>query len=225
MATGWDGSQSLEKPSNLFYQIVSRFAPHTIAAIFFGHTHQDHFSVFYRATSGRSADAPRHTSGAVTVALNAPRVTPESNVNPSFRVYHVDPHTYDIYDWDQYYTDVDAFAASAHGPVWHHLYSARHTYGDFCASVQDGQYAAHVALDGTHWPRGAPLNATFWSALTDEMQARPELLTTFSQLQSRRSSRANVCTNHDCRKANLCYMRSATAAQGQSCPQGFGSVM
>ena len=225
VATGWDGSQSLEKPSNLFYQIVSRFAPHTIAAIFFGHTHQDHFSVFYRATSGRSADAPRRTAGAVTVALNAPSVTPESNVNPSFRVYLVDPTTYDIYDWDQYYTDVDAFATSAHGPVWHHLYRARDTYGDFHASVQDGQYTAHVALDGTHWPRGAPLNATFWSAVTDEMEARPELLTTFSRLQSRRSSRASVCTDHDCRRANVCYMRSATAAQGRSCPSGFGSVV
>jgi len=44
--TGWDGTNALEAPSNLFYQIVDRFAPHVIANIFFGHTHEDQFSIF-----------------------------------------------------------------------------------------------------------------------------------------------------------------------------------
>ena len=36
--TGWSGTNPLDNPSNLFYQIVSRFAPYTIRAVFFGHT-------------------------------------------------------------------------------------------------------------------------------------------------------------------------------------------
>ncbi|KAL4399744.1 phosphoric diester hydrolase [Malassezia pachydermatis] len=123
--TGWDGSQALDRPSNLFFQIVSRFAPHTVAAIFFGHTHQDHFSVFYRATSGTSAEARRSTRDAVSMSLMAPSITPETNVNPSFRVYHVDPLTYDIYDWDQYYTNMDDLRDATSVPAWYHLYNAR----------------------------------------------------------------------------------------------------
>ena len=102
--TGWTGAEALDKPANLFFQIVSRFTPHTIAAIFFGHTHQDHFSVFYRAQSGASRDISRHTRDARTVSFVGPSVTPLTNVNPSFRVYQVDPITFDVYDYDQYYT-------------------------------------------------------------------------------------------------------------------------
>ena len=127
--TGWTGAEALDKPANLFFQIVSRFTPHTIAAIFFGHTHQDHFSVFYRAQSGASRDISRHTRDARTVSFVGPSVTPLTNVNPSFRVYQVDPITFDVYDYDQYYTPVDEFDSLQAGPIWRHLYNARDTYG------------------------------------------------------------------------------------------------
>ena len=39
--TGWDGSNPLPNPTDLFYQIVDRFSPHVIAGVFFGHTHED----------------------------------------------------------------------------------------------------------------------------------------------------------------------------------------
>ena len=77
--TGWDGSNPLVNPTNLFYQMyvpfskafaahfacsVDRFSPHVIASsliqklartgrssshtdIFFGHTHEDQFTIFY----------------------------------------------------------------------------------------------------------------------------------------------------------------------------------
>jgi len=38
--SGWDGSNPLPNPTDLFYQIVDRFSPHVIAGIFFGHTHE-----------------------------------------------------------------------------------------------------------------------------------------------------------------------------------------
>jgi len=225
--TGWTGAEALDKPANLFYQIVHRFAPHTIAAIFFGHTHQDHFSVFYRAQSGKSRDVSRHTHDAQVVSYVAPSITPLTNVNPSFRVYKVDPVTFDVYDYDQYYTSVDDFDAlgPSQAPIWRFLYSARDTYGDLRASVHANKYHAPVSLDGTHWPRQAPLNASFWAALTDEMEARPELVTTFALLKSRLSSAASNCSDTQCREANICYMRSATPTQGRDCPAGHGSVV
>lgn len=42
--TGWDGTNPLPNPTNLFYQIVDHYAPKTIAHIFFGHTHEDQVS-------------------------------------------------------------------------------------------------------------------------------------------------------------------------------------
>jgi hypothetical protein len=45
--SGWDGSNPLPNPTNLFYQIVERYSPHVIANIFFGHTHEDQFMLYY----------------------------------------------------------------------------------------------------------------------------------------------------------------------------------
>lgn len=45
--SGWDGSNPMPNPTNLFYQIVERYSPHVIANVFFGHTHEDQFEIFY----------------------------------------------------------------------------------------------------------------------------------------------------------------------------------
>lgn len=44
--TGWDGSNPIPNPTDLFYQIVDRYSPHVIANIFFGHTHEDEFMIY-----------------------------------------------------------------------------------------------------------------------------------------------------------------------------------
>ena len=221
--TGWDGSNPLDNPTNLFYQIVDRFAPHTIAHIFFGHTHEDQFNLFYanNATSKTSRDA-------LAVSFMAPSVTPGNNVNPALRFLDVDPETYEVMDWHQYFAEVPEFPdlpETGHGPVFRHLYSAREAYGNFSASKAAGTYTAPVQLDQQgRWPADAPLNATFWSALTEEMEARPELVQTFTVYQGRNSPRSPACTSAECIKAKICYMRSGSAIIGKQCPTGFGSV-
>lgn len=221
--TGWDGSNPLANPTNLFYQIVDHYAPRTIAHIFFGHTHEDQFNVFYTNNGTQ-----RTTQNAKAVSFMAPSVTPGSNVNSAVRIYTVDPETYEVMDYDQFYTQVADFAglpATDHGPVWQHLYAARQTYGTFSASAADGAVGnGTVKLDdGNRWPANAPLNATFWSAVTDEMEKRPELVATFHTNQGRNSPRTKPCST-ECVQANICYMRSGSAQLGQQCPQGFGSV-
>lgn len=72
--------------------------------------------------------------------------------------------------------------------------------------------------------RTAPLNGTFFAALTDEMTSRPELVQTFTVYQGRNSSRSPACVSADCVKAKICYMRSGSAILGKQCPPGFASV-
>ena len=227
--TGWSGSEALDNPSNLFYQIVSRFAPHTIAHIFFGHTHEDQFQVFYRNDNGDAATADRSTPHAVSNAFVAPSITTYQKLNPTFRIYKVDEETYDVLDFDQYYTDVSGFdhltsSNADHGPVWRHLFNARAAYGNFGKSQDAGKYSAPVKLDNGWWPESAPLNGSFWSAVADEVSVNPDLMYRFSENQSRKSPKAKKCTSDECRKENECYMRSGTSFQGRNCGSQFSTV-
>ncbi|WFD36533.1 hypothetical protein MCUN1_003416 [Malassezia cuniculi] len=226
--TGYSGEDALDNPTNLINHIITRYAS-TIAHIFFGHTHEDQFQVFYSATSGNSTAVSRKTEDAVAAALMGPSVSPGRYVNPGVRVYVVDPQTYEVLDYDQYYTQLDEFddelKNAAHGPVWHKLYNARATYGNLSASEAAGTYRAPVQLDNGWWPKDAPLNASFWAALTDEMEQRPELVTLHSIYQARNSKKTVVCDSDECVKATICYMRSGTSALGRACQSGFGSVV
>jgi len=57
----------------------------TITAIFNGHTHNDHFHVFY------ADDEPTRP---ISVAINGGSVTPFTNLNPNYKTYSVDTATY-----------------------------------------------------------------------------------------------------------------------------------
>ena len=181
------------------------------------------FNVFY-ANNG----TVQETAHAKAVSFMAPSITPGSNVNTALRLYHVDAETYEVVDYDQYYTQVADFATlptTGHGPIWRHLYSARAAYSNFSAGHPNGVLDSGMHLsDGSMWPASAPLNATFWAALTDEMLARPSLVKTFSRYQARNSTRGKYCEEGDCLKAVPCYARSGSVTLGQQCPSGFASV-
>lgn len=220
--SGWNGGDGVDGPTNLLYMIVNRFR-HTIAHFFFGHTHEDEFQLWYKTHNGNSSDISRKTEDVTAHAFIGPSVTPLHNVNPSLRVYEVDPETYSVMDYTQYYTPIDDFK-TGHPIVWYELYRARKTYEDLSASKKAGTYKAPVQLDGGKWPQDAPLNASFWAALTDEMEQRPELIELHHMYQGRNSPRSPACNTDKCHKAKLCYMRSASSNLGRNCPSGFGSV-
>lgn len=224
---GWDGYSSMDRPTNLFYHIVSRYAD-TIAAMFFGHSHEDEFSVYFHNTNGNSSSASRRTEDAVAFALISPSITPLTNMNPGIRVLEVDPETYDIRNFDQYYTqlyDVQTTNETHHGLVWRHLYSAREAYGRFNASVGAGSYSASVPLENHDtWPGYAPLNATFWSAVADEVHASVPLARNFTMHQGRNSPLSPICDTKECAEAKSCFMKSGSWALGQQCNNTFSSV-
>lgn len=216
--TGWDGSNPLDNPTNLFYQIVDRFAPHVIAHIFFGHTHEDQFNVFY-ANNGTS----RAAEAAKAVSFMAPSITPGNNVNPALRIMHINATTYEVMDYHQFYTSVPTFPdlpSTDHGPVFNYLYSARAAYGNFTASNAN---SSHPVAGGV-WPETAPLNATFWAKLTEEMGVRKELVQQFTVYQGRNSPKSPKCLTDECVQAKICYMQSGSAILGKQCIQGYGSV-
>ncbi|KAI6840131.1 sphingomyelin phosphodiesterase-like protein [Hortaea werneckii] len=203
----WNGEDPLNNPSDLFYQIVDRYSPHVIANIFFGHSHEDQIMIYY---SNNGTKQTRET------ALNAgwigPSITPLTNVNSGFRLYEVDTATFDILDAYTFYSDVQSFPAlanSTHGPVFQYEYSTRDAYGRAAG-----------------WPEDAPLNATFWHAVTEAMEEDEsnELVSMFNTFQGKFSVRSPNCTNDACAEAKVCYMRSGSAALGQACSQGYGSV-
>jgi len=79
--SGWDGSNPLANPTNLFYQIVDRYSPHVIANIFFGHTHEDQVMIYYSNNGTlQSLDT------AINTGWIGPSVTPLRNLNSGFRM-------------------------------------------------------------------------------------------------------------------------------------------
>ncbi|KAF8167475.1 Metallo-dependent phosphatase-like protein [Crassisporium funariophilum] len=205
--TGWDGTNPLRNPTNLFYQIVDRYSPHVIANIFFGHTHEDQLNIFYSNNATvMSADT------AAAVSWIGPSITPLNNLNSGFRVYEVDSATFDILDAHTWKSDVSAFPALDSqikaGPTYVYEYNTRETYGS--------------SISG--WSANDPLNATWWHRVTEAMEADPSLVTTFNTLQGKSSVRSPPCIG-DCVVAKICYIRSGSVPIAmQNCKQGFGSV-
>ncbi|EME47574.1 hypothetical protein DOTSEDRAFT_146335, partial [Dothistroma septosporum NZE10] len=201
--SGWDGSNPVPNPTNLFYQIVERYSPHVIANVFFGHTHEDQFMIYY-ANNG--------TTQSLDTALNTgwigPSVTPLTNLNSGFRMYEVDTGSFDIYEAYTWYTDVHTFSnLTNQGPTFELEYSTRETYGPAAG-----------------WSESAPLNATFWHAVTEAMEQDHSLVSRQNTLQGKSSIKSPNCTDTACANARICYMRSGSVALGQKCPQGYGSV-
>ncbi|KAF1981934.1 Ser/Thr protein phosphatase family protein [Aulographum hederae CBS 113979] len=205
--SGWDGTNPLPNPSNLFYQIIDRYSPHVIANVFFGHTHEDQVMIYYSNNGTvQSADT------ALTSGWIMPSVTPLTNVNSGFRVYEVDTGDFNIYEAFTFYSNVSAYYAAdfdpaTTGPTFELEYSTREAYGG-----------------AANWPEDAPLNATFWHAVTEAMEEDPGLVETFNMYQGKISVQTPNCTNVKCVAAKICYMRSGSVALGSLCTQGFGSV-
>ena len=197
--TGWDGSNPLPNPTDLFYQIVDRYSPHVIANIFFGHTHEDEFMIYYANNASDISSANALTTGWI-----GPSVTPLTNLNSGFRMYEVDTGSFDIYNAYTWYADVSSFETldtAATGPTYQLEYSTRDTYN-------------------ISWPATSPLNATYWHAVTEAMETNINLVSTFNTYEGKSSIMTPNCTDEACAKAKICYMRSGSVALGVSCPQG-----
>ena len=197
--SGWDGTNPIPNPTDFFYQIVERYSPHVIANIFWGHTHEDFFFVYYANNA-----TVQNTDTALMNAWVVPSITPLTNLNSGFRMYEVDTGDFQVYEAYTFYSDVASFPSlNTTGPTFEFEYSTRDLYGP-----------------GADWPSDAPLNATFWHKVTEAMASNITLVTLQNTLQGKRSVKTPNCTDTACQEARVCYMRSGSYALGQSCPQG-----
>lgn len=91
--SGWDGTNPIANPTNLFYQIVDRYSPHVIANVFFGHTHEDELMIYYANNATVQTSDTALMSGWI-----GPSVTPLTNLNSGFRMYEVDTGNFEVYE-------------------------------------------------------------------------------------------------------------------------------
>lgn len=216
--TGWDGSNPLPNPTDYFYQVVARYSPHVIANIFFGHTHEDEFMIYY-SLNGTVQDAAH----ALATGWIGPSVTPLTNLNSGFRMYEVDTNSFDVMEAYTFYADVNSFpkldsTVAGPGMQLHHIlqrFANPLTVYKFEYSTRD----TYAPIGG--WPATAPLNATYWHKVTEAMEANHTLISIHNTYQGKISVKSPNCTSNACAQAKICYMRSGNVALGSSCPQGY----
>ncbi|CAJ0567581.1 unnamed protein product, partial [Mesorhabditis spiculigera] len=105
-----------------FYDLVNRFE-NTIAGQFYGHTHQDHFQVYF--------DRGDPTGRVTHVNMVAPSLTTYAYNNPGYRIYTIDGNykgsSFTVLDWEAYYTNLTE--ANARGePEWKLAYKMKEAY-------------------------------------------------------------------------------------------------
>ncbi|KAG5357349.1 Sphingomyelin phosphodiesterase 2 [Yarrowia sp. C11] len=161
--TGGGTGNAMPHQTEVIRQIIDRFAPETIVALFFGHTHEDQFNVYY---AGNGTD--NSLENALTVGWISQSVTPLHNYNPSWRYYEVDTKTFEIVNSINYYAqlnktfeyDMDKPELSNSTTFPHITYPPRKPDEKLDWIFE---YSARDVYDPDHkWPKTAPLNATFW---------------------------------------------------------------
>ncbi|KAM5342427.1 hypothetical protein ACJ41O_013393 [Fusarium nematophilum] len=172
--------------SNYIDQVVKRYSG-TVAAMFFGHTHRDHFQITY------SDDASKNASNALVTSYVCPSLTPTSGM-PSFRVYDVDPVTFAVLDATTYSADMASDTYQTRGPVWTKDYSAKEAYGPLVdLPLKD--------------PKADELSASFWHGVTEAFEGDQEAFDAFMLRQSRGWTQPDC--NEDCRASQICQLRAA----------------
>ncbi|KAI8978467.1 Metallo-dependent phosphatase-like protein [Pilobolus umbonatus] len=170
--------------SNYYYQIVDRYN-HVIASQFFGHTHQDELTLFYKNDMRQTAD------NAISVGYIAPSITPFLNVNPGFRVYKIDTVTFEVVDSITYIANLDQADTWEYGPNWHKEYSAREAY------------------QSTHAPLlpNEPLTAAWWHKVTEDMEQNVSTFNKYNRYRTKSAPMHELCVD-ECKSTTICNIRA-----------------
>ncbi|KAJ8082854.1 hypothetical protein PM082_008711 [Marasmius tenuissimus] len=183
---------TFDDQSNYYDQVIQRYK-NTIAGQFFGHTHKDEFEISYSNYDKRTKD------NANNVVWIAPALTPRSG-NPAFKVYDVDPDTYEILDSKVYSASLDDPDFQTK-PNWKLIYSARETYGKL-VSPSIG------AKD--------PLGPAFWHQVTEGLERDDEAFRAYDRFKTRvgpgscvEGSNGNTKAYDECKRVTICGLRAA----------------
>jgi sphingomyelin phosphodiesterase len=177
---------SLQTYGDFYGQIVSQYQD-IIVGQFFGHDHRDQFEVMQSST-GR---------GLAGVVYIAPSVTPFPNINPSYRIYVMDPNTYEIIDYEQYHLDLSeanslVMQNRSEEITWKLAYTARSEY-----NLED-------------------LRASSWWKLTENFHEDSNLFMKYWNNMLTHSLPHTEC-NSLCKHVVICKARSASKQQLLNC--------
>ncbi|EOD42957.1 putative ser thr protein phosphatase family protein [Neofusicoccum parvum UCRNP2] len=117
--TGING-KALHNPSALFYSIVRRFSPSTIAGIFWGHLHYDQLMIYYDyGLSSGGESSLRNTTDVdyaqpLAWAHIAPSITPLTGLNAGWTLYQVDAKTFEVVNWQTYIANIMPLGPDLH---------------------------------------------------------------------------------------------------------------
>ncbi|CAJ0583928.1 unnamed protein product, partial [Mesorhabditis spiculigera] len=174
-----------------YYKIVNRFE-NTIAAQFFGHTHNDHFEVFYEDFNPKGR--PTHFN------FIAGSLTTYDFMNPSYRIYTIDGaytgSTYTVIDAETYWGDVNEANKNNREPDWKLEYTTKKEY------------------------KMPDLSPASWNDLINRFDNDAFLFQKFHTHYYRNKDQEPLCPFEEkCRKEFTCALRSARSYDSATfCP-------
>jgi hypothetical protein len=211
---GYDGTNALPNPTALFYSIVARFSPSTIAGIFFGHTHEDQLMIYYdylpnSTIPNNSSSVIRDTTqvdytSPLNVGYIGPSITPLTGNNAGWVLLEVDAVTFSVLNSQTYFANMSN-ANTWVTPVWEFEYDTRAIYDPSNA-----------------WPKNEPLDGKFWNGVTEEMLSNVSLVEVYNFLETKSSAVTKSCNTKACAAQKVCYLRSGSATLGYACPYTDG---
>lgn len=190
--------QSLPIPSKIFTEIVHRFSPKVIAAIFFGHSQKELFELLY---AGDGCDEKK-LENAINFAITAPSISPFSGVNPAWKYYSVDENSFNIVNSFTYFTKLnETFVNGGAEPVWEFGFSARDAYDP-----------------EQQWPMERSLDTEWWHHVSEKIRDMPEIDQLYNKFEFRSSPFATPNTSEDCEEStNYCKVTSFTLEDRKQC--------
>jgi sphingomyelin phosphodiesterase len=103
--------------SDALHRITDPYSSLVVAQLF-GHTHMDAIQLARDVATDREARR---------ISYIAPSLTPQTNINPSFRMYSYNQTSGDIIDYSQYSTNLEVANANRQ-LIFTRRYTARHAY-------------------------------------------------------------------------------------------------
>ncbi|CAI4227042.1 unnamed protein product [Auanema sp. JU1783] len=171
-----------------FFEIIRRYEG-TVAQMYYGHTHYDHFQVLYESANPNTR--PFHMNWI------SPSITTYSFSNPSYRIYTVDGGyagaTYTTKDVETYSTDVEEANKSGKEPVYTLEYNYRQFYNMTDLSPQS------------------------FSELSDRLYNDPELFKRFLRFYWRNPHDNECYSSKECRKKFVCPMKTGRSYDESFC--------
>ncbi|KAF7968594.1 hypothetical protein HWV62_35346 [Athelia sp. TMB] len=142
----------------------------------------DEFMIGYSDYNNRQA------ANAIAYGSLSPALTPRSG-NPAFKMYDVDPDTFELMDVKVYTTNMSNPSYQTN-PTWELYYSARDTYAPLVPSLSANQ----------------SLSPAFWHNLTDVFAANNTAFQMYNTFKSRDGA-VGSCTG-SCVNATICGLRA-----------------